>query len=171
MSNTFRHDPKDNYDASEEEALLERVLDAADKAARRYTDDEKLRKVIQAHLRYESGGYRKETKPRPTVAEDGTKWYRVGHNASHEFSMTVRDNKYWVRAFGPEYMDEDGTCDCLDRALHKLLAWEKKNPDKPTSQCKEYHDIMWDCDIKHVVDRYHEREVKDDNNWGYIGHW
>ena len=144
MGKTFRYDPEDDYDLQSEEARLQDAFDDMHAEAAKYTKDKNLEKVIVAHMAYESkGGMRKIYEPHSSE-HDGIDFYRVGHNASHEFYMGYKDGKFYAGSFGDSYVGPREGCDCDSLTI-----------------CEDEGHIIWE---------FSHREVPE-HNWGYLGHY
>jgi len=61
-------------------------------------NNELLAKVLRIHMEYNNGSVC--TDP---IVEQGIKFYIVGHNASHEFYLGVKDGKVYRMSYGGEY--------------------------------------------------------------------
>lgn len=66
-------------------------------------DDKLMEMVVNAHLRYERS-FNPDSSP---MIKEGIAFYLVGHNASHEFYMGVKDDRLYAYSYGESGWDEE----------------------------------------------------------------
>lgn len=116
MSDTKRREPDPQWDDEcneDRQAEIERGWQdfqaRCAREAERLTDDPLLRKVFQFHLFYSYGHTKAASSPKPyepsshPFEKDGIKFFVVGHNASHQFYLGVKDGVLYRGSYD---------CDC-----------------------------------------------------------
>lgn len=86
-----------------------------------------LEEVLLKHLRYEWGKGIESDAPQidPPTEVDGVKFWRVGHNASHEFYAGIDGNgKRFVRAIGEGVCENEDDIPELEESITEVTGSE-----------------------------------------------